>query len=229
VRSTLDPSERAPALVLQHGVHGPPGLVGEWLHERGVPFVVHRAWEAPPPPPEDFAFVISLGSQHSAVASEPAWVHAELEMLRAAVAGHVPVLGLCFGGQALSLVLGGHVEPLQQPEIGWFSLESQDSGVPSGPWLHYHFEQLRIPPGAVELARSPAGPAAFRHGPHLGLQFHPEADAEIVARWVNNDAKLPEVGIEPGELAAESVRHARSAREPAFRLFDQWLEAARAG
>lgn len=226
MRATRDPFEPAAALVLQHGPKGPPARVGEWLQGREIPFVVHRMWEAPPPDPRRFAFVVSLGSQESAGALNPSWIPAELDALRIAVAADVPVLGLCFGGQALSLALGGCSDPLDVPEIGWLSVDSRDADVPSGPWLHYHCEQMRVPPGGLELARSPAGPAAFRLGPHLGVQFHPEVDAGIVKQWAGADPKLPALGVTPEELVAESAIHAPAAREQAFNLFDGWLAAA---
>lgn len=214
------------ALILQHGSAGPPARVAEWLDEREVAYVIHRSGADPPVAPADFRFVVSLGSQHSAAADEPAWVPEEISALRAAVDAGVPVLGLCFGGQALSLALGGGVDRLAKPEIGWFSLEAADDAVPTGPWLMMHTEQLRVPPGGVELARSPAGPAAFSHGPHLGVQFHPEVDVERVAVWAEKDPGLAVVGLTPEELVAQSEAHAPAARELAFRLFDRWLGGA---
>lgn len=212
-----------PALILQHGNAGPPARLGEWLRERGLPFVVHRAWEQPPPAPTDFSFVASLGSQYSAVASEPEWIRSEIAALRVAVDARVPVLGLCFGAQALSVALGGGIDVLARPEIGWIAVESVDDTVPPGPWLQYHRELMRVPPGGRELARSPAGPAAFRYGPHLGVQFHPEADAPLAAAWAGKDPILAEAGLTPEALAAQSERHAPPARAQAFALFDHWL------
>jgi GMP synthase-like glutamine amidotransferase len=216
-----------PALILQHGRLGPPARVAEWLDDRGMPYVVHHAGQDPPVAPVDFAFVVSLGSQHSAAAVEPEWVPAEIEALRAAVTDDVPVLGLCFGGQALSLALGGGVDVLERPEIGWFGIETADAGsVPGGPWLMWHTEQMRVPPGARELARSPAGPAAFSVGPHLAVQFHPEVDVERVAAWAERDEHLAAVGLTPDKVVAQSELHAPAAREQAFRLFDRWLAGA---
>jgi GMP synthase-like glutamine amidotransferase len=215
-----------PGLIFQHGSAGPPVRVSEWLDERGLPYVIHHAGKDAQPSPADFAFVISLGSQHSAAASDPAWVPDEIAALRAAVDADVPVLGLCFGGQALSLALGGGVDRLATPEIGWFSIDAVDDAVPAGPWLMMHTEQMRVPRGAVELARSPAGPAAFSHGPHLGVQFHPEVDVERVAVWAEKDPGLAAVGLTPDELVAQSEQHAPAAREQAFRLFDRWLAGA---
>ena len=93
-----------------------------------MPYVVHHAGSDGAARPEDFEVVVSLGSQHSATASEPGWVPEEIAVLRAAVDADVPVLGLCFGGQALSLALDGGVDVLDQPEIGWFPVETADPG-----------------------------------------------------------------------------------------------------
>lgn len=217
-----------PGLVLQHGDDGPPTRLGEWLAEREHPFVVHRVWVSPPPDPRDFSFVVSLGSERSATDSEPAWIPHEIATLRTAVESDVPVLGLCFGGQVLSVALGGGVRALEAPEIGWLAVESLDGEFPRGPWLQYHYELMLVPPGAQELARSPAGPAAFRRGRHLGVQFHPEADAPLLDRWARTDPKLAQAGITPADLAAQSEVHAGPAREHAFALFDGWLASARA-
>lgn len=214
-----------PGLILQHGHDGPPARFGDWLRDCGLAFEVHEAWREAPPDPTGYSFVASLGSEQSA-ADTGNWVPAEIEMLRRAVAADVPVLGLCFGGQALSIVLGGGIEKLERPEIGWVAVDSSDPAVGPGPWLQYHFEQLRVPPGGVELARSPAGVAAFRHGRHLGLQFHPEADAALVDLWARTDPKLPETGLTVAELAAQSEAHAGNALTQARALFDAWSAAA---
>jgi GMP synthase-like glutamine amidotransferase len=212
-----------PGLILQHGDDGPPARFGEWLCARGLEFVVHRAAQQPPPDPGDFAFVASLGSETSAGETE-GWVVDEIAALRAAVEADVPVLGLCFGGQALSVALGGGVHVMDTPEIGWVPVESFDPLVPGGHWLQYHFDLMHLPPGGEPLARSPAGLAAFRHGRHLGLQFHPEADAELVDLWARLDPKLPSVGITVDDLAAQSEAHAEPALSQAFALFDGWLQ-----
>ena len=224
VRSEL-PSK--PALIFQHGRLGPPARVAEWLEQRGLPYVVHHAGEDGAVTPTDFSFLVSLGSQHSAGSAEPAWVPEEIDALRGAVEADVPVLGLCFGGQALSLALGGGVDVLSEPEIGWFPIETADAGVvPGGPWLMWHTEQMRVPPGASELARSPAGPAAFSLGPHLAVQFHPEVDVERVAAWAERDEHLESVGLTAQAVVAQSEIHAPAAREQAFQLFDRWLAGA---
>jgi GMP synthase-like glutamine amidotransferase len=49
-----------------------------------------------------------------------------------------------------------------------------------------------VPPGAVELAASAAGPQAFRLGERAwGVQFHPEARREQVLAWWRDETDLP--------------------------------------
>ena len=167
----------------------------------------------------------SLGSACSA-AEPDGWVPGEIETLRQAVAADVPVLGLCFGGQALSLALGGGTEVLQTPEIGWLAVHGDDEEIPAGPWLQYHFELMQVPPGGHELARSPAGVAVFRHGRHLGVQFHPEADGALLAGWARSDPKLSATGVTLEQLDAQSALHAEAALPQAFALFDRWRQTS---
>jgi hypothetical protein len=111
------------ALVLQHQRNAPPALLSDWARQRGVELTVMRADRAPTlPEPDAFAFAITLGSDHSAGHRKPAWVDRELEWLRLADRAALPVLGICFGAQALAVALGGSVEHARQPEIGWISV-----------------------------------------------------------------------------------------------------------
>ncbi len=222
------PSTAQRGLVLQHGELGPPGVLGEWLDARGVSFDVHRTWEdGADLDPRGRAFVASLGSPYSPVDTEPAWVPQELATLRRAVEHDVPVLGLCFGGQALSVVLGGGMRLSDPPEVAWMPVETEDpSWIPPGPWLNFHWEAFTLPPGAEELARTPAGVAAFRHGPHLGTQFHPEATPAIVEGWTRAEPRLEALGSDPAARLAAGRRTEAAARQAAFRLFDRWAEAA---
>jgi GMP synthase-like glutamine amidotransferase len=212
-----------PGLILQHGTDGPPGRFGEWLAERAIPYEVHRSDQSPPP--GDLVrrpWIASLGSEQSASAPAPSWPADEIVALRRAVDAGVPVLGLCFGGQALSLALGGGIEAADPPEIGWVDVEPADGMMTPGPWFQWHFEQLTVPRGAVELGRTPAGPAAFRIGPHIGTQFHPEATPQIARRWAElaGDAvpwlDVDELLRQSDEVGGEAVR------AQAFRLFDAW-------
>jgi GMP synthase-like glutamine amidotransferase len=216
---------RQPGLVLQHDPTGPPGLLGEWLEREGQEYEVVPVWETSElPDPRDRPFVASLGAVESVHDTEPAWVPAELELLRRAVGAAVPVLGLCFGGQALSAALGGGVDKLARPRVGWTHHHSDVDWLACGPWLYYHKEALRVPPGAQRLGSGELGPAAFSAGPHVGVQFHPEATGEMLDVWARADPGLELAGVTVEELAEQSSRCAPSAREAAFELFRGWWE-----
>jgi GMP synthase (glutamine-hydrolysing) len=211
-----------PGVLLQHGPDGPSGLLGAFLAERGISHRIVPVWEQPVGDLSEAPFVISLGSEFSAGGSAPAWVPAEVEALRGAVAADVPVLGLCFGGQALALALGGGVHRMERPEIGWVAVSSHDPDVPSGAWAQYHYELLEVPPGAHELARSPVGPAAFRFGPHLGLQFHPEVTPAQMDAWLGMDPGLP-ADFDRDTAKRDGERWGADAAGRARRLFAAWF------
>jgi GMP synthase-like glutamine amidotransferase len=211
-------------LILQHAPTGPPGRLGAWARERGIPFQVHRSWEtAPDLDPGPLGWIASLGSAHSVNAPDPEWIAVEVALLRRAVDAGTPVLGLCWGGQALAVALGGVVAPLAVPEKGWLTIDSADSSISAGPWLHYHSENFTVPDGAVQLARSPMGPSAFSFGPHLGLQFHPEADAAMATVWAEKDPD--QTATSRAALAAQGARADGLARACADALFDHWFSA----
>jgi GMP synthase-like glutamine amidotransferase len=214
-----------PALILQHGDWGPPDLLGAWLEARGRPFEVHATWRDPlPPDPSPYAFVASLGSQWSPGGGGPEWVAQEVAFLRAAVERDVPVLGLCFGGQALAAALGADVREAARGEVGWADVETRDPDlIPAGPWLQFHWQVFDVPAGATELARSATGPAAFAAGPHLGVQFHPETTPPIADLWAQVEReRLALLGTTPERLLAEGRAAAPRAAVAAHRLFDAW-------
>jgi GMP synthase-like glutamine amidotransferase len=220
-----------PALIRRHGDSAPPGLLIEWLDERGIPYEISESWRGNGrPDPRDHAFVASLGSHHNPRDTHEPAVVAELELLRTAVEHDVPVLGLCYGGQALAAVLGGEIIRTERPELGWVEIESDDPDlVPTGPWLEWHYDRFTTPPQAQEIARNAHSTQAFVQGPHLGVQFHPESTIEIVTGWARKDApRLHELGIHDGETRLAVAEERKSAaRAAAFRLFDAFVARRR--
>ncbi|MFN8150093.1 MAG: type 1 glutamine amidotransferase [Solirubrobacterales bacterium] len=214
-----------PPLILQHEASTPADLLGEWLRERGIAVETVPVWErGAPPDPTGRPWICSLGSDQTPGLPGPAWVEGEIAFLRAALAADVPVLGLCFGGQALAVAAGGSVHRADPPAAGWAEVETAAPDlIAPGPWLHFHYSQLEPPPQAIELARSPAGVAAFRLGRNLGLQFHPETGPEVAASWaVSERDDLVALGIEPDSVTSGGDALGPRTRELAFDLFDTW-------
>jgi GMP synthase-like glutamine amidotransferase len=214
-------------LVIQTQADAPPGLLDGWAARRGFELRVARADLEELPAYDGYAFAVALGSAETATGSGPEWVAHEIEWLRGADAAGLPVLGICFGAQALAAALGGSVHRLEKPEIGWVSVESRDTDrLLAGPWMAWHEDGFTLPPLAYDLASNAFGVQAFCHCRHLAVQFHPEVTADIVESWRRNDyADLERAGVSAEDIAPGP--YAERAARAAEILFDGF--AARAG
>lgn len=134
----------------------------------------------------------------------------------------LPVLGICYGMQALTHNLGGQVAPASQREYGSAQIEStlENPLLPCGKqmvWMSHGDRIVTPPPGFVTLATSANSPIAamgdLQHS-YFGLQFHPEVHhtpggKEILRRFVINICRAtPDWTTET--IISESVRRIQS-------------------
>jgi GMP synthase-like glutamine amidotransferase len=210
--------------IVEQQKDAPAGFLADWARDRGHRVELLRAQELGTdwPDPRRYGAIAALGAEHSVHASRDPWIAAEIAFLRAAHDARVPVLGLCFGSQALAAALGAEVRVAPRPEIGWFELEPvEDGGFPRGPWFQWHFDTFAVPPGAGLLARTALCPQAFRLDSSVGLQFHPEATPDIIADWIRTGRdRLARNGLDADALTAETRAAGPAARERAYALFD---------
>jgi GMP synthase (glutamine-hydrolysing) len=97
---------------------------------------------------------------------------------------HIPVLGICYGMQAITKQLGGTVSPGTKQEYGYSVLHFSDNSSPlfegldeSPPvWMSHGDRVEEIPPGFVSLAYTENSPYAVigNNDGIYGIQFHPE-------------------------------------------------------
>ena len=144
-------------VVIRHHDVDSAGFIAEAFEARGAELDVHLFPDDGPLPGFDGAdHIVVLGAVSSVNDSDP-WIAAELDWIRAADQAGLPVLGICFGAQALCAALGGRVEAMERKEIGWFVVDSTDPEViPAGPWLEFHGDRCLLPAGAEVLARNEA-------------------------------------------------------------------------
>jgi GMP synthase-like glutamine amidotransferase len=226
-------------MFLQHDPGSRPALLGELLAERGAELTIVRmsqdltdgTWHGEFPDPVAFDLVVPLGAIWSLYdrSQVGTWIDRELDLLRRADEHDVPVLGICFGAQALAAAHGGEVVAAERPELGWLPLASHDpERIPPGPWMQWHSDRVELPAGAVELARNEVCTQAFVLRRNLGVQFHPEVDTATVRAWVElggrpAEAVMATAGTSADEVLADSARHEARAREDLARLLDRFL------
>jgi GMP synthase, PP-ATPase domain/subunit len=97
---------------------------------------------------------------------------------------NIPILGICYGLQAITFQLGGVVEKAQRQEYGRAKLQvlKEDpffEGLPTSfdVWMSHADKVSKLPPDFEVLASSENSPyAVIRHRekPIYGVQFHPE-------------------------------------------------------
>jgi len=220
-------------IVVRHHAIDEAGFVADAFRARGAELVVHQFPKDGALPALDGAdHIVVLGAAWSVYEERISdWIDAELDWLRAADAAGIPVLGICFGAQALTVALGGQAEAAPRSEVGWITVETLDPQlIEPGPWLEFHHDRCLMPPGARLLARTELCVQAFTIGPHLAVQFHPEVDAAQISRWLDGGGKAEaeEAGQDPEALIAETESQEEQAVLRADRLVAAALRLARA-
>jgi GMP synthase (glutamine-hydrolysing) len=227
-----------PIAVIQHSDVEGPGRLGATLRDHGWRLEIWRP-DLPASPgrsrlPRDLRgldAVVSLGGAQDAtdegLAHDP-WLHEEAGLLRRAHEADIPVFGICLGAQLLAHALGGTVERMARPVIGFpvISLTTDGqvdpllAGVPwDVPQFAWHGCEVRdLPAEAVLLATSAyCRVQAFRAGLRsIGFQYHFECDLEMIRRYADADADaLAAAGTSARDLDAAGrgcyERHARAA------------------
>lgn len=208
-------------IVFQHSATCPPGRLGMTLRDHGFQLDVRRLdLTGAPGVPVDFDNVhgvVSLGGEPN-VGDQLPWMAAEMAFLREAHARQLPVIGVCLGAQLIATALGGKVEPMERPEIGFSrvalnptaQVETIFAGIAwDSPQLSSHAQEVKqLPPGAVLLASSKQCKVqAFRAGLRTyAFQYHFECDRPAVDAYFKGAAgtALERAGSTPGELLVQA-------------------------
>ena len=137
----------------------------------------------------------------------------------------LPILGICYGLQAMAHVLGGGVEAASRREFGRAHLLIENGASPlladvssgSTVWMSHGDHLTRLPDGYEVIARTDNAPIAAvrdRGRPHYGVQFHPEVVHTEAGRQVLKNFALDVCGCSgdwsPASFIEEKIDEVRA-------------------
>ena len=169
-------------------------LIARRVREQGVYCEIHP-FDMPAGAVEAFApaGIILSGGPDTVTAGAPPRIG------QAMLACGVPILGICYGMQALAAQLGGQVAAAGRSEFGHAKVRLrgghalfEDLGPTLDVWMSHGDQVTALPPGFELAAESANAPIAAMAAPERGLfgvQFHPEVThtqhgGELLRRFV---------------------------------------------
>ena len=131
----------------------------------------------------------------------------------------MPVLGVCFGAQALAAALGGSVEARRGPRSAGST--STGEAPEAGRWFAWHEDVIDAAAGHAGSREHAGRPQAFAVGRSVGLQFHPEVTPAIVEDWLRTGrGDVDTHGVDADAVLRETRERAAEVRGRAFALLD---------
>lgn len=223
-----------PYLIVDSYIEPPGGAHNLVRLLDGAPHRTVRSTVEPlPGSSEPYRALLLTGSAASVVDDDP-WTGPLLDLLADAASRRVPVLGICYGHQAIARALFGRAAVRRAPvaEIGFREIEVTDDrcllagvGRPLRTFLS-HFDEVLPVDGLRVLARTAdCSVQAYQvvGRPVWGIQFHPEmGSAEIERILRDKERDRPELGVDADRELAGAV----DGRPVIGRIFANFLERA---
>jgi GMP synthase (glutamine-hydrolysing) len=138
----------------------------------------------------------------------------------------VPVLGICYGMFAMTVQLGGEVEPSTHREFGYAEVRAhghtellraiEDFRTDEGHgmlkvWMSHGDKVTKLPPGFKLMASTPSCPIAGiadESRRYYGVQFHPEVTHTVQGRELLNRFVLGVCGARPDWVMGNYIEEA---------------------
>ncbi|HKW65703.1 MAG TPA: glutamine-hydrolyzing GMP synthase [Terriglobales bacterium] len=126
----------------------------------------------------------------------------------------LPVLGICYGLQLMTHVLGGKVRPADKREYGHATVEILDgsrlfTGLPKllSVWMSHGDEAMELPQGFRLIGKTPNAVAAIENPEKkmFAVQFHPEVHHTKLGTEILKNFALEICGAEPNWTAHHFV------------------------
>jgi GMP synthase (glutamine-hydrolysing) len=127
----------------------------------------------------------------------------------------LPVLGICYGMQALTQALGGRVAAAPQREYGRVEIDvtAKNPLLPTGKhqvWMSHGDRIDALPPGYRTFAQSENSPIAAMLHPgqkRYGLQFHPEVHHTPIGKQILRTFAVEICAARPDWVPSSIIEH----------------------
>lgn len=229
-------------LVFQHVANKILGTLNPTLKEHGLRmrYINFEREPSAMPSVERYNGLIVLGGNMGVYEAEKyTHIKTEIKLIEEALKKDIPILGICLGSQLLAHVLGGSVKKHTQKEVGWCDVTLTEEGQKDSLFQHFgkkekifqlHGDTFSLPQSTVHLAYSDVCPAqAFRYGQKVyGMQFHLEADAAMIHRWLDNPRNQEEIfsqaPVSTEQIRLETQNHIQHSTLLARETFTQFIK-----
>lgn len=228
-----------PVIIFRHAESEGPGFLADFLNAHHIPSQLIKidAGDKMPESIHHYSGMVLMGGPMS-VNDDLPWIPAVLDLIRAAIAADIPVLGHCLGGQLISKALGAQVSKNPIKEIGWGEVTVSVNetakrwfgDVESFNGFHWHGETFALPEGAVHLLASQyCQNQAYALGKHLAFQCHIEMTVPMVEQWCEIGAEeIAQAGTSPAVQSVNQIvenlpLHCFFLNKVAHRVYTQWI------
>ena len=134
---------------------------------------------------DDIDGVVALGGSMAPSDSGAApWLEAQMDALRRAHVGGLPVVGIGLGAQVLAVALGGKVESGATPQVGWSCVRLAFAGTTDPIFGGIRSESIQFHRRRQQISEPPGGAAVLAGSEHCrveafkvgfrtyGIQYH---------------------------------------------------------
>ncbi|MDP3744727.1 MAG: type 1 glutamine amidotransferase [Methylotenera sp.] len=184
-------------LIFRFSATEEPGYLETFLGHRNIiwQLVQLDAGHSVPEFNDEIGAIAMMGGPMSVNDKLP-WIEPILDLIRAAIAKDVPVIGHCLGGQLLAKALGAEVKGNACKEMGWGEVRVVQEEA-ANEWFggagkfdvfHWHYETFAIPKGATRILNSRycKNQAFVFNDRHIGFQCHIEMTEAMVRQWCDD-------------------------------------------
>lgn len=228
-----------PIVIICHASCEPPGYLCAYFDKRDVPYKKINILERPFHATEldTMSGLIFMGGPYS-VNDNHDWIDREKILIREAFKKNIPMMGVCFGAQLISKVLGAEVKPALKMEAGWHKIMTDTTKLKNAHALNledsfevfeWHEDTFSIPDGAIPIFKGNGiENQGYVYGKILAMQFHLEMTEQMVSEWLDRYKECLPKRLGSIQSYKEITKHLDeridSLHTVADKIYDWWLD-----